>query len=83
LSPTETYLVMSETLAPSASSPTPIEATIDKLLLTDNLDELRHRICRDYLRLLAVEYDDVERDRMLADFTTIDLVLETIEKERK
>lgn len=74
---------MSETSSPSASSPTPIEATIDKLLLTDNLDELRHRICRDYLRLLAVEYDDVERDRMLADFTTIDLVLETIEKERK
>ena len=68
---------------PSASSPTPIEATIDKLLLTDNLDELRHRVSRDYLRLLAVEYDDVERDRMLADFTTIDLVLETIEKERK
>lgn len=74
---------MSETCSPSASSPQPLQAIIDKLLLTDDLDELRHRVSRDYLRLLATEYDDVERDRMLADFTTIDLVLETIEKERK
>jgi hypothetical protein len=74
---------MSETCSPSASSPQPLQAIIDKLLLTDDLDELRHRVSRDYLRLLATEYDDVERDRMLADFTAIDLVLETIEKERK
>ena len=76
--------MMSETLAPGESSPTPLQATItDKLLILDDLDALRHRLCRDYLRLLASEFDEVERDRMLSDFNTIDLVLETIEKERK
>ena len=69
---------------PSESSPKPIEATItEKLLILDDLDALRHRVSRDYLRLLTIEFDDVERDRMLSDFNTIDLVLETIEKERK
>ena len=69
---------------PSESSPTPLQATIiDKLLILDDLDALRHRVSRDYLRLLASEFDEVERDRMLSDFNTIDLVLETIEKERK
>ena len=69
---------------PSASSPQPLQATItDKLLILDDLDALRHRLCRDYLRLLASEFDEVERDRMLSDFNTLDLVLETIEKERK
>ena len=73
---------MSETLTPSESSPKPIEATItEKLLILDDLDALRHRVSRGYLRLLTIEFDDVERDRMLSDFNTIDLVLETIEKE--
>ena len=67
---------------PSESSPKPIEATItEKLLILDDLDALRHRVSRGYLRLLTIEFDDVERDRMLSDFNTIDLVLETIEKE--
>ena len=75
---------MSELRNESESSPTPVQATIiDNLLTIDDLNAVRHRVSRDYLRLLASEYDEVERDRMLSDFNTLDLVLETIEKERK
>ena len=79
------YIVMlnESTTSDSSSQPCPAKSIINNLLLTDNLDDLRHRVSRDYLRLLATEYYDAERDRMLSDFTTIDLVLETIEKERK
>ena len=79
------YIVMLNDPRTSDNSPQPCPAKsiINNLLLTDNLDDLRHRVSRDYLRLLATEYYDAERDRMLSDFTTIDLVLETIEKERK
>lgn len=75
--------VMLNELTPSASSSQPIQATIDKLLLTDNLDELRHRLSRDFMLLLAEEPDEMERNRMLSDFNTLDMILETIEKERK
>lgn len=83
LLPTIKTNVMSELRNPSESSPQPIQATIDKLLLTDNLDDLRHRLSRDFMLLLAEEPDELEHNRMLSDFNTLDMILETIEKERK
>lgn len=83
LLPTIKTNVMSELRNPSTSSPQPIQATIDKLLLTDNLDDLRHRLSRDFMLLLAEEPDELEHNRMLSDFNTLDMILETIEKERK
>lgn len=85
LPPTIKINVMSELRNPSGSSPMPCQARsiIEKLLLTDDLDQLRHRLSRDFMQLLAEEPDELERNRMLSDFNTLDMILETIEKERK
>ena len=76
--------VMSKNLPQSESSPQPCPARsiINKLLLTDDLDELRHRLSRDFMQLLTGEPDELERNRIMSDFNNIDLILETLERER-
>ena len=79
------YIVMlnESTTSDSSSQPCPAKSIINNLLLTDNLDDLRHRLSRDFMQLLTSEPDELERNRMYSDFNTLDMILETIEKERK
>ena len=67
----------------SSPQPCPARSIINKLLLTDDLDELRHRLSRDFMQLLTGEPDEMERNRIMSDFNNIDLILETLERERK
>lgn len=81
----KTLNAMSKPCSPSESSPQPCPARsiINKLLLTDDLDELRHRLSHDFMQLLTGEPDEMERNRIMSDFNNIDLILETLERERK
>ena len=84
LLPTIKTNVMSELRNPSESSqqPCPAKSIINKLLLTDDLDALRHRLSRDFMLLLTEQPDEIERNRIMSDFNTLDLILETLERER-